>query len=310
MIGHRILYLLLALSLFVVSCSDDYSPFVYKVGDTTIEIARFAGGKVANVVLTFDDGTNEQYLHAVPALESRGLPATFFINGNMVRETVTTDFYGPSISALRDMVMRGFEVSNHTYNHVDLTKVSLDSARWEILSNDSLIEQWTGVRPLTFSFPHNARNKQLVSMAMEGRVGVRTFETGFGQTYRTTTYKDMVKWADEAVKKKEMVVAMYHGLESGYDSWKNPDELLRFFDYLVENEQTIWVSNFRDASKYMQERDYTALDFQEAETGILVTAHTHLDTSLFDFPLTLIVRSKSINRQIEITPGRSAFIAY
>ena len=48
-----------------------------RTGET--EIARWPRGKRAALSLTFDDGSINQFHHAVPILDERGLPATFFI---------------------------------------------------------------------------------------------------------------------------------------------------------------------------------------------------------------------------------------
>lgn len=281
---------------------DPYSPSEYKVGEYTLSVAKYADDKAAVVVLTFDDGTYEQYIHAVPALEERGLPGTFFINGTKVLEETRPSSNAPGQKDLKDMVERGFEVSNHTFHHARLTDISLDSARAEIEMNDSCIEAWTGVRPVTFAFPYNARNAKLVALAGERRVGVRTYETGFGQTYRTTTYQEMVDWAKRAVSDHSIAVAMYHGIEYGYDYWNNPNELMRFWDYLAASED-IWVATFRDASAYRAERDDVELVARQERSQLLIEAKTKLDTRLFNYPLTVLVKSKDTTMKVKVKPG-------
>lgn len=274
----------------------------------TVTISMYAGNTDAAVALCFDDGTKDQYEHACPLLESRNLPATFFVNAKPVPLETLPASYAPSAAELKDMVERGFEVSNHTYNHTKLTDVSLDSARLEIVKNDDVIESYTGVRPVTFAFPHNARNKELIALAQNGRVGVRTYEEGFGQTYRSSTYNDMRKWIDKAIAKKEFAVGMFHGIESGYDYWTRPEELMQFLDYLTMNSEKLWVGTFRDISAYLKERDYTRLKIEQVENGILITAETNLDTSLFSYPLTLVVNRNKAEEYITISPNGSVLL--
>jgi len=300
------------IALLMVSCSpdlyDEYVPVVNRVGDVTVSIAKYDENRDAAVVLSFDDGTYEQYLHAVPALAYRGLTGTFFINGLKIKDVTRPEVNAPSSSDLRDMAERGFEVSNHTFHHAKLTEISLDSARMEMKMNDDSIEVWTGVRPTTFAFPYNARNNELIAIANEDRVGVRTFETGFGQTYRSTTYKDMVKWVKDAVSKHDFVIGMYHGIEYGYDYWNNPDELMKFWDYLVAEKDHVWTTTFRDVSSYMKARDNTQL-VTEIEGDILVIeAKTNLDTTLYKYPLTVLVESKSISTKVKVRPGERVYV--
>src|SRR5262245_2639500 len=43
------------------------------------EITKWQGGKLAAVSITFDDSTINQFRVALPMLNERGLPATFFV---------------------------------------------------------------------------------------------------------------------------------------------------------------------------------------------------------------------------------------
>ena len=53
----------------------------------------------------------------------------------------------------------GHELGNHTWNHPDLTKVSIAKIHEEINRTSSIIEAVTGVKPTTFRPPYGAVNQ-------------------------------------------------------------------------------------------------------------------------------------------------------
>jgi peptidoglycan/xylan/chitin deacetylase (PgdA/CDA1 family) len=75
-----------------------------------------------SVAITFDDGTRSQFEQAFPALQRRGMTATFF---------VTTDWIGQrgfmGWDQLRELTANGMSVQSHTKSHPFLSE--LDSQR-------------------------------------------------------------------------------------------------------------------------------------------------------------------------------------
>ncbi len=294
--------------LLFLSCSSDiweYVPEVIELDGVKAYIAHYYDNKTSCITLTFDDGTYDQYENAVPQLERRNLPATFFINGRKIRSYDQSKYNLLSESDVYDLFQRGFEVSNHTWGHTKLTTISLDSVRKEIAMNDSAIEKWTGKRPLTLSFPHNARTDELIAIAMEGRVGVRTFETGFGQTERKDTYTNLKKWVDKCIENRSWSVAMLHGINKDYDYWRNPDILWNFFDYISSKTGTVWIANFHDAVSYVTERDKSKLQLYKNDNGdVVAIVATTLDTNLYKQPLTLVVQHDDVTELVDAIPNQ------
>ncbi len=293
----RVWYGLLALILFMcfMGCSDnkDSSSYIMLNDDTLgkvkIHIAQFYQNRKAAISLTFDDGMRCHAMVAAPALEERGLRGTFFVYGRNILPTRSENDYTISQTEIRYMTERGHEISNHTFNHIKMTNASEDSIRRDLAKNDSLIELWTGKRPVTFAFPYNARNDMSIRVAKEGRVGVRTFETGFGGNVCHSTYEDMVNWAEDKIKKMSWGVAMLHGINEGYDGWEDPEPFFLFLDYLKEKESELWVETFRDVCAYREEANAAKLHATLVDGVLKGYAECKLDVSLFNHPLTLVI---------------------
>ena len=289
----------------VSSCKDDDGETGYVVnrfisGSDTIEVARYYQNKLAAVSLTFDDGTLDQYEYAAPQLEKRGFRGTFNVNGHAALHPSALDM---DTLQIMDLDRRGHEIGSHTWSHMRLTELSFDDVQIEIDRNDSAVAAWIGHKPYSLAFPHNARNKTLIRMASAGRVGVRTYETGFGQTYRTSTCEGMCRWMNSLLSSHEWGVAMYHGMTTGYDHWNDTTQLWRFWDTLKASEDRIWVAPFCEVSAYTQEAANVKFEMVSSAEKTLVRASSTLEPTLFNHPLTLIIKRRGQQHLKEIQPN-------
>jgi peptidoglycan/xylan/chitin deacetylase (PgdA/CDA1 family) len=109
------------------------------------------------VALTFDCGANDAGIPAIlSALKSSGATATFTLTG------VFAQTY-PRVA--REIAADGYDIADHTYNHMDMTKMSLSDARAEVVRGAQVIETITGRNPRpVFRFPYGAWNGQLIQM--------------------------------------------------------------------------------------------------------------------------------------------------
>jgi peptidoglycan/xylan/chitin deacetylase (PgdA/CDA1 family) len=108
------------------------------------------------VALSFDDGPGPRTVELVDYLASKGIPATFFINGNHV----------PGKQAALDAeVNRGMIIGNHTQNHLLLTHQTADKVISEVNQTDAIIAAVQPNGPWIFRAPFGGMNGA-VSQAM------------------------------------------------------------------------------------------------------------------------------------------------
>ena len=105
------------------------------------------------VSLTFDDGPSRKYTPLLlDGLKERGIHATFFLMGK-------------NIPGNEDLVERiqadGHLIGNHTYNHVQLDRVSERTAKEEIEKTSNEIFKITGTYPSYVRPPFGAWRKNL-----------------------------------------------------------------------------------------------------------------------------------------------------
>jgi len=119
------------------------------------------------VALTFDAGANADAVPSILAtLRREGVPATFFLTGNFVR-----DFP----AAARSIAAAGFRIGDHTVSHPYLTRLSDAAVRQEILGAARQITAVTSKNPAPlFRFPFGDADARTIAIANQaGYVPVR-----------------------------------------------------------------------------------------------------------------------------------------
>ena len=105
------------------------------------------------IALTFDDGPSAALTPALlDGLKERGVKATFFLIGENADKN-------PEI--VKRMAEEGHLIGNHTYHHVELTKVSENEARLELADTSAVIVRITGKEPEYMRPPFGAWQRKL-----------------------------------------------------------------------------------------------------------------------------------------------------
>ncbi len=102
-------------------------------------VVRRGSVRGLKIALTFDDGPHPQFTpKLVSILKSENVPATFFVIGHMVEQ------YPDMLKLINSS---GFEVANHTYSHVTLTKLTDDQVETEYRADNDAIKKIIGKTP-------------------------------------------------------------------------------------------------------------------------------------------------------------------
>jgi peptidoglycan/xylan/chitin deacetylase (PgdA/CDA1 family)/glycosyltransferase involved in cell wall biosynthesis len=134
-------------------------------GERLVPSERPVGRRIA---LTFDDGPDPTWTPRIAdALQRLGVPATFFVVGeDVVRH--------PGVVA--DLAQDGFEIGDHTFNHVNLPAIPEWQRSLQVSAADTAIAGAAGVRPRLFRPPYSG-GPQSISNDDE-RVLVSTLDRG------------------------------------------------------------------------------------------------------------------------------------
>lgn len=122
--------------------------------DAIVAALLFDDEKVPpRIALTFDDGPSAEYTpKLLDGLKERGVHATFFLMGKCIEGQE---------DLVKRMSQEGHLIGNHTYSHVQLSKVSQAEAKREIEKTSNLIYEVTGTYPMYLRPPFGGWKKDL-----------------------------------------------------------------------------------------------------------------------------------------------------
>ena len=134
------------------------TPAVGRAGPLAGEspLLGFVGGRLRSreeppgrrIALTFDDGPDPRWTPRIAAtLHSLHVPATFFVVGSQVVRH-------PDV--VRDLHRQGFELGNHTFTHVELSKLPAWERSFQISLTENAVAGVVGVRPRLIRPPYSS----------------------------------------------------------------------------------------------------------------------------------------------------------
>ena len=122
-------------------------------GDTSEDTLEGGCQEKKKVALTFDDGPSSKYTPLLlEGLKERGVHATFFLMGKNIEGKE---------ALVKQMQEEGHLIGNHTYNHVQLDKISKEAAKEEIEATNQEIYEITGVYPAWLRPPYGLIDQEM-----------------------------------------------------------------------------------------------------------------------------------------------------
>ncbi len=133
---------------------------------TFSELKKFHDGAAAlpdkSVLITFDDGYENNYTHAWPVLRELGAKGNIFVVYNTIGKTNL--WHNPAtepwvnmatLEQLREMQDSGvIEYGSHTMNHPHLGSLPLEDAAWEMEESKRQLEAAFGREMCAFAYPY------------------------------------------------------------------------------------------------------------------------------------------------------------
>jgi len=121
----------------------------------------------SKVYLTFDDGPSIYTPQVLSVLQSKGVPATFFVVGKNAAQHPST---------VQQEHAAGEGTGNHTWDHQDLTTLSADQVRTELQSTSDEIANLTGTPPVLWRPPFGAVNDNVTQIASSLGLSMRLWD--------------------------------------------------------------------------------------------------------------------------------------
>jgi peptidoglycan/xylan/chitin deacetylase (PgdA/CDA1 family) len=137
------------------------------------------------VVLTFDDGMQDNHDVALPILRSLEVPATFYIASGYIGKPnpwMSTRSGARMMTApeLRGLAEAGMELGGHTVTHPDLSALGYDPCADEMNRGRDQLEAATGVLATTFAYPFGIHGEAARRAARDVGFDAAVTASGFG----------------------------------------------------------------------------------------------------------------------------------
>ena len=141
---------------------------------------------VKEVAISFDDGPGSNTKSILKILDKKNVKATFFLLGTSVAKR-------PKL--LKEISIKGHELANHTYNHLNFFKYNEEDKeekiKDELLQCQDLIKTITGYRTKLVRFPYGYSKEDALDIAKESNYKIVNWTFGVDWE-KEISYEDML----------------------------------------------------------------------------------------------------------------------
>lgn len=200
---HIIIALLAAVIIPIVCFSASRAVTVFMVNGREVPIysVERADKKIA---VTFDCAWGDEDIDSVlNTLDKYNCKATFFVTGDWAQRCP---------ESLEKIYANGHEIGNHSYNHVDYTKLSADEITADLDKCDAIISDITGEKPYLMRAPSGGYNDTVIkTVDKSGRMYIQWSVDAID--YGDATAQDIY---DRSVKKTKAgdIILLHTGTEN------------------------------------------------------------------------------------------------
>ena len=225
------------------------------------------------VVLTFDDSAKSHFTVARPLLKQYGFGATFFITEGFDFNENKRDYM--TWEEIAQLDKDGFEIANHTRNHMSVTPASVDKLAEQLEAINRRCREHGIPNTSSFSYPGNTTTPAAFEVLRQAgiRFGRRggspeyDYESGRGFAYEpgldhplmipstgdarpNWTMDDFVRAVEQA-QRGRVAVLQFHGVPDTAHAWVNtPEEQFAgYLKYLAVKQYRVIA--LRDLAKYV-----------------------------------------------------------
>ena len=151
--------------------------YLHKNGYQTITFQDIYDKKITDfnkkIILTFDDGYQDNYYLAFPLLKKYNFTAVIYLVTKEKENVWGIKEGEPRIPMMNkemiaEMLDYGIEFGSHTQHHLAVNEIPLEKAQKEITESKKDVEEITGKQCVSFAYPFggiNEKVKQLVKQA-------------------------------------------------------------------------------------------------------------------------------------------------
>lgn len=171
-----------------------------------------------SVVLTFDDGYENNFIHAFPVLRQYQFPATIFVSPGFIAKKGFLDW-----RQLRQMQKEGISYGSHGMTQGYLPDLSDEKRRYEIKNSKAILERSLNVRIDYFAYPVGGFNEEIKKLLAEaGYVGALATNRGYDRFNKDVFELNRIRFSDKD-NSYFILMAKLSGHYNLFRGLKNPE---------------------------------------------------------------------------------------
>jgi len=232
--------------------------------------------KQCAVVLTYDDAINQDLDNAIPALDSVGLKATFYLIG-------ISPVVEKRLDEWRTAAAHGHELGNHSLTHPcdgtvpgrsswvspdrDLHTYTIGRMDDEIRVVNVMLHAIDGKTVRTYAFPcgeftiHDSSYYLGLRKEFAGARGVVPKMQSLGTinpdninavSVEKQTGAEMIGMVREAIRTHSLLVFCFHGVGGGHGTNVELGDHSQLLHFLKDHQQEIWVAPMVEVATYIR----------------------------------------------------------
>ena len=233
-------------------------------------------GKKCAVVLTYDDAIDQHLDNAVPALDSLGLKATFYI-------TAFSTSMQTRLQEWKNLAGKGYELGNHTLYHPcdasmsgrgwvqpenDLSKYTVKRMENEMRMTNLFLQSLDGKTKRTFAFTcgdTKIGDSSFINGMKKDFVAARNVRNEMHKinevdlynvdcyVVNNNSFEEMKLWVDKAIQTNSLLVILFHGVGGGNDLNVSLDAHRKILGYIKQNEKDIYTAPMLEVAEHIAE---------------------------------------------------------
>ncbi len=234
-----------------------------------------------------------------------------------------------SWNELGSLADRGYEFASHTVTHPRLAVLDDANLVYELEKSRQDILDHLGFKH-TFSVecPYGTENERAVHAAllryqvarnhmpdaqvddldrwnkMDPGVSHKEYVRWQRGPLTETPMKLMKSWVDKTAAQGNIwLVLVFHGVDGVGWKPKTGAELKEYFEYINSKQQSLWVTTFQDATKYIRERGHGTVASYRSGDVISVVLRSDLTDLTYDLPMTLKTQVPEEWKIVEVRQG-------
>ena len=169
---------------------DEQMKYLKEQGYNTISLLEYAKarkGKVTlpdkPIVISFDDGYQDNYTVAMPIMEKYNFKGTVFVVGNDIGKEGYLSY-----DDIRNLQKHDFELASHTSNHLPLAKLTPEEKKHEIEISKLFLDWKTDKTVFFLAYPNGSYDQECLDILKQTNyLGACTTESGLNN-FETDLY--------------------------------------------------------------------------------------------------------------------------